>query len=107
MSFLSAAAAGGINTPDGHGSFARWYQRSLSPALPDPVDDLVEFLPVGFPMSTAASETAAAARALQAAPVARLVSLDAFRGFTMFWLMGGKPFFMPLAALGAPATSFH
>ncbi len=36
----------------------------------------------------------------------RLVSLDAFRGFTMFWLMGGKGFFMALAALSAPATSF-
>jgi predicted acyltransferase len=37
---------------------------------------------------------------------ARLVSLDAFRGFTMFWLMGGKGFVMALAALGAPATAF-
>ncbi len=36
----------------------------------------------------------------------RLVSLDAFRGFTMFWLMGGKPFFMALSALGAPVTAF-
>ena len=29
---------------------------------------------------------------------ARLVSLDAFRGFTMFWLMGGKGFLIALAA---------
>ena len=37
---------------------------------------------------------------------ARLVSLDAFRGFTMFWLMGGKAFVMALAALGGPVTAF-
>src|SRR5262245_2162163 len=30
----------------------------------------------------------------------RLASLDAFRGFTMFWLMGGKPFLMAIAGLG-------
>jgi predicted acyltransferase len=29
----------------------------------------------------------------------RLVSLDAFRGFTMFWLLGGKAFVIALAAL--------
>jgi predicted acyltransferase len=29
----------------------------------------------------------------------RLVSLDAFRGFTMFWLMGGKAFVLSLATL--------
>jgi predicted acyltransferase len=28
----------------------------------------------------------------------RLVSLDAFRGFTMFWLMGGKAFVLAIAA---------
>jgi predicted acyltransferase len=39
-------------------------------------------------------------------PPSRLVSLDAFRGFTMFWLMGGKGFFTALAALGAPVTGF-
>ena len=31
---------------------------------------------------------------------ARLGSLDAFRGFTMFWLMGGKALALALAALG-------
>ena len=36
----------------------------------------------------------------------RLVSLDAFRGFTMFWLMGGHAFIAALATLGAPATTF-
>src|SRR5437868_700253 len=30
----------------------------------------------------------------------RLVSLDAFRGFTMFWLLGGKAFVMAIAGLG-------
>jgi len=30
----------------------------------------------------------------------RLVSLDAFRGFTMFWLMGGKAFILAIAGLG-------
>jgi predicted acyltransferase len=29
----------------------------------------------------------------------RLISLDAFRGFTMFWLLGGKPFLMAVAGL--------
>lgn len=31
----------------------------------------------------------------------RLVSLDVFRGFTMFWLLGGKNFLVALATLGA------
>jgi predicted acyltransferase len=37
-----------------------------------------------------------------AAPVAdaRLVSLDAFRGFTMFWLLGGKALIVALATAG-------
>jgi predicted acyltransferase len=30
----------------------------------------------------------------------RLVSLDAFRGFTMFWLLGGKAFVLSIAGLG-------
>jgi predicted acyltransferase len=34
-----------------------------------------------------------------AATGTRLVSLDAFRGFTMFWLMGGKAFVLSIAAL--------
>lgn len=41
-----------------------------------------------------------------AAPGARLVSLDAFRGFTMFWLCGGKAFVIAAAALaGGPIAS--
>ena len=35
----------------------------------------------------------------------RLLSLDAFRGFTMFWLLGGKPFVMATAGLGLGALS--
>jgi predicted acyltransferase len=31
---------------------------------------------------------------------ARLMSLDVFRGFTMFWLLGGKAFVTALAAIG-------
>ena len=34
-----------------------------------------------------------------AMPVERLGSLDTFRGFTMFWLMGGKAFVLAIAAL--------
>src|SRR5215217_3044250 len=30
---------------------------------------------------------------------ARLVSLDVFRGFTMFWLLGGKAFAVAVAAV--------
>ena len=37
---------------------------------------------------------------MSASPESRLVSLDAFRGFTMFWLLGGKAFVVALAALG-------
>lgn len=35
----------------------------------------------------------------------RLVSLDAFRGFTMFWLLGGHPFILAIAGLGLGALS--
>lgn len=35
----------------------------------------------------------------------RLVSLDAFRGFTMFWLMGGKAFILAIAGLGLGVVS--
>ena len=47
-----------------------------------------------------ATKSAAAEMAQQpkTGPGTRLVSLDAFRGFTMFWLMGGKGFVMALAA---------
>jgi predicted acyltransferase len=39
---------------------------------------------------------------------ARLVSLDAFRGFTMSWLMGGKAFILALAALlGLPFVNYQ
>jgi predicted acyltransferase len=37
----------------------------------------------------------------------RLVSLDAFRGFTMFWLLGGKHFAIAIAGLGlGPLSTF-
>jgi predicted acyltransferase len=39
-------------------------------------------------------------------PSSRLVSLDVFRGFTMFWLMGGKAFVLALASL-AGLEFFH
>lgn len=35
----------------------------------------------------------------------RLASLDAFRGFTMFWLMGGKAFILAIAGLGLGIVS--
>ena len=38
-------------------------------------------------------------------PSQRLVSLDAFRGFTMFWLLGGKAFVMAIAGLGLGVVS--
>jgi predicted acyltransferase len=56
--------------------------------------------------SGSALAPAAAIGKSEAAPGERLVSLDAFRGFTMFWLMGGKPFVLALAALaGGPVSS--
>ena len=36
-----------------------------------------------------------------AAPAQRLASLDAFRGFTMFWIVGGKALLIALGALPA------
>src|SRR5436309_9610179 len=53
-------------------------------------------------MSTTSAPTPAAKVSDSPRPAAgqRLVSLDAFRGFTMFWLLGGKAFVMALAGLG-------
>ncbi len=52
-----------------------------------------------------AMATIPAQSAVKSVPT-RLVSLDAFRGFTMFWLMGGHAFIAALAELGAPVTGF-
>lgn len=38
-------------------------------------------------------------------PTQRLASLDAFRGFTMFWIVGGKALAIALAALGPAAVA--
>src|SRR3954462_10728874 len=48
-------------------------------------------------LSPVKSETAV----VQASPAggARLLSLDAFRGFTMFWLMGGKALVLAVTTL--------
>src|SRR5437762_1768921 len=55
-------------------------------------------------MSTATPAAAAPDSAITGPPRLatgqRLVSLDAFRGFTMFWLLGGKAFVMAIAGLG-------
>src|SRR5437773_785488 len=51
---------------------------------------------------TPAAATTAPARPI---PVERLGSLDALRGFTMFWLVGGKAFVMALAGLGIGTLS--
>jgi predicted acyltransferase len=61
-------------------------------------------------MSTStASPAAAAAGAVtgppRPRPGQRLVSLDVFRGFTMFWLLGGKAFVMAIAGLGLGVVS--
>jgi predicted acyltransferase len=51
-------------------------------------------------MNPALSDAAANSSARAPAPaMPRLVSLDAFRGFTMFWLLGGKGFVIAAAAL--------
>jgi predicted acyltransferase len=58
-------------------------------------------------MSTQSATVPAGGAELRSAPAPRLVSLDAFRGFTMFWLMGGKAFILALAALaGGPVAGF-
>ena len=50
----------------------------------------------------------AVASATDQAPHARLLSLDAFRGFTMFWLLGGKHFVVALATLtGVEAVRYQ
>jgi len=46
----------------------------------------------GTSSSTTTAEVPAASR--------RLVSLDAFRGFTMFWIVGGGSLMLGLDALG-------
>jgi predicted acyltransferase len=57
-------------------------------------------------MSTvSAPNTTEAARDAGAGASRRLVSLDAFRGFTMFWLMGGKAFILAIAGLGLGVVS--
>ena len=51
--------------------------------------------------------TAATRPGKEPAPAPRLASLDAFRGFTMFWLMGGKGFLLALSALaGGPLAAW-
>lgn len=50
------------------------------------------------PDPTAAAAAPPAAQNPAAARPERLVSLDAFRGFTMFWLLGGHAFFHAVAA---------
>lgn len=59
--------------------------------------------------STATPASAAPASAVTGPPRPtggqRLVSLDAFRGFTMFWLLGGKAFVMAIAGLGLGVAS--
>src|SRR5512138_1408972 len=52
-------------------------------------------------MSTSAQKTID--RAPGAAP--RLVSLDAFRGFTMFWIVGGKSLLMALRSFETPVAA--
>lgn len=52
-----------------------------------------------MPQTLATEKTTMAATHPAATGGARLVSLDAFRGFTMFWLMGGKAFVLAIAAL--------
>ena len=56
-----------------------------------------------MPTSNAAISVAEVTSPPRLPTAQRLVSLDAFRGFTMFWLLGGKPFFMAIAGLGLGA----
>jgi predicted acyltransferase len=51
--------------------------------------------------SIANAENASATSGVVAKSAERLVSLDAFRGFTMFWIVGGKPLLLALGALQA------
>ena len=53
--------------------------------------------------SLAAPATTASASDTSRPPAPRLASLDVFRGFTMFWIVGGKGLVLALAAL-APAV---
>lgn len=50
-------------------------------------------------MATALSLDEVRLKEVKPAPSTRLVSLDAFRGFTMFWIIGGKAVLMALAPL--------
>src|SRR3954454_22433094 len=55
---------------------------------------------IGTATPAPAASAATVSGAPQLAAGQRLVSLDAFRGFTMFWLLGGKAFVMAIAGLG-------
>jgi predicted acyltransferase len=59
----------------------------------------------GTATPAAATPAGAASGAPRPTPGQRLVSLDAFRGFTMFWLLGGKPFLMAISGLSLGAFS--
>jgi len=52
-----------------------------------------------MPATSREIEAAQPVRAAPAPQGGRVVSLDAFRGFTMFWLMGGKAFVLAIAAV--------
>ncbi len=52
-----------------------------------------------------AAPAAASPAAPTPEPAARLVSLDAFRGFTMFWIVGGKSLMMALQKLDSSAVA--
>src|SRR5689334_21435967 len=56
-------------------------------------------------MSSTTAAARAAGREQGTAAKQRLVSLDAFRGFTMFWLMGGKACILAIAGLGLGVVS--
>src|SRR5512133_3790479 len=58
---------------------------------------------LGTPLATEQPPRAGAPREPAAAP--RLVSLDAFRGFTMFWIVGGKSLLMALRSFDNPVIA--
>src|SRR5215813_10386999 len=74
-----------------------------------PCDNAIESACWEDSMSTAAVQAAGAQPASEAQPTSsirpqadeRLVSLDAFRGFIMFWIVGGSALMLGLQQLGA------
>src|SRR5690348_5862668 len=88
----------------GFGGHPAWNRATASAiTLCQVGSDRMSTTSIPTPVPTAAAATVP--EAPRPAAAQRLVSLDAFRGFTMFWLLGGKAFVLAIAGLGLSFVS--